>query len=430
MDGFGWLLLKAVVPWFVFLQMLPVMIWLERKGSALIADRVGPNRCFIPGLGLRMAGMVQNLADVVKLLTKEEFVPDHVNRRLYSLAPMIALFVALVVGAVIPFTPEMVFDGGRMLRIQAIDANIGLLFVLALSSVGVYGVTLAGWASNNKYSLMGGLRASAQMISYELAMGLSVVGLFMVYGSTSIAKMVELQGESWLWVLPRWGVILQPFGFVLFLIGGFAETNRNPFDLAEGESEIVGFHVEYGSIKFALFYMAEYVHIVVISLLIASCYFGGYQVPFVSTARLADPGVAALTTKVLLWLVILVGAAIGLQLVKWHTRNRKVWKDSRRNEGLVLAFLLGFAPALTAFLALMIWGGAYSANGAAVFGGVVGFLTLMVKALFFCWLFVWVRWTLPRFRYDQLMALGWKFLVPIGLVNILVTGCLVKLGVW
>ncbi len=429
MDGFGWLFLKAAVPWLLLLQMIPVMIFLERKGSAFIADRMGPNRAFIPGLGLRLAGMVHNLSDVVKLLTKEEFVPNHVNRRLYVLAPMLALFISLVVGMVIPFTPEMTLWGEK-LRIQAVDADLGILLMLAVSSVGVYAVTLAGWASNNKYSLMGAMRATAQMISYELSMGLAVVGLFMVYGTTSLGGMVEAQGDTFLAVLPRWGIFLQPVGFVLFLIAGFAETNRTPFDMAEGESEIVGFHVEYGGVKFALFFMAEYIHMVVVALVLSTCFFGGYQVPWVSTETLADPECAAFITRAILIAVMIVGTLIGLRLLKWHGRNRRIWKDSRRNEGLVLSLLMGFAPAATALAVFLYWGGALGPNGGAAIGGLIGLASLMAKTLFFCWLFVWVRWTLPRFRYDQLMALGWKILVPIGLVNILVTGILIKIGLW
>lgn len=429
MDGFGWLLLKAFVPWFLVLNMLPVMIYLERKGSALIADRVGPNRAFIPGLGLRLAGMVHNLADVVKLLTKEEIIPDHVSRRTYLLAPMLAITVALIVGAVIPLTPVMAFEAGA-LQLQALDLDLGILFVLAISSVGVYSVTLAGWASNNKYSLMGGLRASAQMISYELSMGLAVVGLLMVFGSTSLGGMVEAQGGQWAKILPNWGVVVQPIGFILFLIAGFAETNRNPFDLAEGESEIVGFHVEYGGVKFALFMMGEYVHMVVIALLIATCYFGGYQVPYVSPEALADPGNASSVARVLLWITAIGGAVTGVRLLMWHRANKRVWRDSRKNEGLVLSILLGFGPAITSILLLNTWDGVLGVDGGAVFGGAVGFLALMVKTLFFCWLFIWVRWTLPRFRYDQLMSLGWKYLVPIGLANVFFTGLLVKIGVW
>lgn len=430
LEGFGWTLLRCVVPWLLVLQMLPVMIWFERKGSAYIADRTGPNRAYIPGLGIRLAGMVHNLTDVVKLLTKEEIVPNHVNRRFYVAAPMVAVMLSLMVGAVIPLTPRMALDGGY-LQLQGIDAGIGFLYVLALSSLGVYAVTLAGWASNNKYSLMGGLRASAQMISYELSIGLSLVALFMVYGTVDLVEMVSYQGtESAYWVLPAWGVFVQPLGFILFLIGGFAETNRNPFDLAEGESEIVGFHVEYGAIKFALFMMAEYVHMVVISLLLATCFFGGYEIPWIESATLAQPDVAAPVLKCLLVATAIVCSLIGVRLLSWHRVNRRHWNDSRRNEGVVLAVLMGFAPAITAAVAFILWDGLLSGSAGSIVGGVIGFLTLMLKTLFFCWLFIWVRWTLPRFRYDQLMSLGWKVLVPLGLLNILVTGLLIKAGTW
>lgn len=425
MDGFWWLLLKAVVPWLVVLQLLPVMIFLERKGSALIADRVGPNRAYIPGLGLRLAGMVHNLSDVVKLVFKEDFVPNHVSRRMYLAAPMLSTFVALVVGAVIPFTPPMAFAAGNY-QIQALDAGVGILFTLAVSSIGVYSVTLAGWASNNKFSLLGGLRASAQMISYEIALGLAVVGLFMLYGNTTLDAMVAAQGANPF----TWGVVLQPIGFVLFLVGGFAETNRNPFDLAEGESEIVGFHVEYGGVRFALFMMAEYIHMVIVALILATCFFGGYQVPFISMETLQDPGNAGILSQILLWLIGIGGLVIGMRLLVWHKRNRAVWHDSRRREGAVLAVLFGFAPAATALAVWSVWSGDLGAAGGQIFGGFLGFLALMTKALFFCWLFVWVRWTTPRFRYDQLMRIGWRFLIPIGIANIFITGLGIKLWQW
>jgi NADH-quinone oxidoreductase subunit H len=435
-EGFGWTLLKAVLPWFFVLQMIPVMIWLERKGSALIADRTGPNRAFIPGLGLRLAGMIHNFADVVKLLLKEEFVPNHVNRRFYVLAPILSLTVALMVGAVIPFTPKIPVDGGWF-QVQAIHAGVGLLYVLAISSLGVYAITLAGWASNNKYSLLGGLRGSAQMISYEIAVGLALVGVFLVYGTVSLDGMVEAQAglvpeqpSHAYFILPRWGVFVQPIGFVLMLIGGFAETNRNPFDLAEGESEIVGFHVEYGAVKFALFFMAEYVHIVVISLLIATVFFGGYELPYFSHVSLAKPGAAQVLLYVILIGTLIAGLYFGYRLLRWHGVNRLFWNDSRKNEGAVLSVLFGFAPALTAIIVLWLWGGELSEGAAAIVAGIFGALVLIGKTLFFCWLFVWVRWTTPRFRYDQLMNLGWKLLIPVGIANILLTGLMVKLGIW
>ena len=269
------------------------------------------------------------------------------------------------------------------------------------------------------------------MISYELTVGLAVVGMLMVYGTVDLDSMVQIQGnESAYWLLPKWGIFVQPIGFLLFLIGGFAETNRNPFDMPEGESEIVGFHVEYGAIKFALFFMAEYIHMVVIALLLATCYFGGYQIPYVSSDTLASPDGAKTALTILMVLTLFGGAFIGFRLLQWHKHNRTIWRDSRKNEGALLAVLLGFGPALSALFGLLLWDRELGEGGAAIVGGLVGFIALMTKALFFCWLFVWVRWTTPRFRYDQLMGLGWKILIPLGLFNILLTGILIALGVW
>jgi NADH-quinone oxidoreductase subunit H len=230
--------------------------------------------------------------------------------------------------------------------------------------------------------------------------------------------------------LPRWGVLLQPLGFILYLVSAFAETNRSPFDLVEGEAELVaGFHTEYGSFKFALFYMSEYVNIVVQSLVIATLFFGGWQIPWVSHAWLATPENTSAVLRLLLWIVALAGVGIGVKLLFWHQKNRLRWRDARSREGVVLAVLLGFGPALAAFLALSLWSGALSADGGALGAAVIEFFTLTLKTLFFCWLFIWVRWTTPRFRYDQLMGLGWKILLPLGIANLFVTALLVKAGV-
>jgi NADH-quinone oxidoreductase subunit H len=427
------LLLKAVVGWAFVLAMIPAMIWLERKGSAFIQDRIGPNRAFIPGVGLRLAGMVHGLADVVKILFKEDIVPRHVHRFYYVVAPGLAMFTALLVGAVIPYAHPIAFADGSVATLQALDAGVGILFVLAVSSVAVFAVAIAGWASNNKYSQLGGLRASANMISYEINVGLSIVGALLVYNSVDLNAMVAHQADVdhlALGFLPRWGVLLQPVGFLIYLVSAFAETNRNPFDLVEGEAELVGgFHTEYGSFKFALFFMAEYVNIVVQSLVIATLFFGGWQIPYVSHAWLAAPENAAAVVTVLLWALGIGGLAAGIRLLVWHGRNRLRWRDARSREGLVLAVLLGFGPALTAFATLRLWSGDLSPDGAAAAAALIEFLTLAAKALFFCFLFVWVRWTTPRFRYDQLMGLGWKVLLPLGLANVVVTAFLVKAGV-
>jgi NADH-quinone oxidoreductase subunit H len=377
---FGAILLSCGIPWFFVLNMIPPMIFLERKGSAYIQDRVGPERAFIPGLGLRLAGMVHNLADVVKLATKEEIIPRHVHRGLYVAAPVLSMVVALVVGAVIPYAHPIEWADGTRFRIQALDLNVGLLWILACGSVGVYAVALAGWASNNKFGQLGGLRASASMISYEITFGLAVANACLVYQSINLNEMVMAQHGTFLGVLPRWGVFLMPVGFLLFLIAAFAETNRAPFDLAEAESELVaGFHTEYGAFKFALFFMAEYVAIVVQCLAMATLFFGGWQpLPWnlLHHEWLRQPENAALVARAILWAVAAGGAVVGLALLRWHARNRVRWTDARRREGAWLAVLFGFGPAAAALLVLLLWGGVFGPDGAALTCALVQFLSL------------------------------------------------------
>jgi NADH-quinone oxidoreductase subunit H len=302
---------------------VPILVWAERRGSAFIQHRLGPNRVNIAGITL--FGLVQPLADVVKFIWKEDYAPSHANRVFYVLAPVLLLVPAAMAFAVIPFA-DVLTVAGREIKMQVADLNIGILYIFALTSLSVYGIVLAGWSSNNKYSLMGGIRSSAQMISYELALGLSVVGILMIYRSVQLDDIV------------------------LFLAAVFAESNRLPFDLPEAESElVVGYHTEYSAMKFAIFFMAEYMAMITGSMLIVTLFFGGWQIPWVESAELQ--------------------AAVG------------------------------DIPA--ALLQL----GSFS-----------------TKVLFFLWLFIWVRWTLPRFRYDQLMRLGWKVILPLALANVAVTG--------
>lgn len=348
LDQPQWLLplLTSIAKFFVLfaiiLQLPPIMIWLERRAPALMQRRRGPNR-----VGLfkwRLWGLLQTLADAIKLIFKEESVPASAHPVLFHIAPIIGLIPALLVMASIPFGPDIVI-AGQQISLSVLRLNIGFLFVLAISSIAVYSVTLAGWASNNKFALLGSMRASAQMISYEIALGLALVPIVLLYHSLDLYEIVAGQAQFW-----SWGVFLAPISFILFLICMFAETNRAPFDLAEGESELVaGFHVEFGSTKFALFYLNEYINMFALSLLCSIFFFGGWHVPFVSNEQLQQ--------------------------------------------------LLG------------------SQNLAAL----VGVGALMLKAAFFMWLFVWVRWTIPRFRYDQLMNMGWKFMLPLGLANVMVT---------
>jgi NADH-quinone oxidoreductase subunit H len=320
---------KIALFFVVLLTAVAYMTLVERRVSAWIQDRQGPNR-------VGPFGLLQPLADGIKFLTKEEITPPHVYRPVYLLAPMLIFIPALVTFSVIPIGPAFELFG-RTIRPQIADVDNGVLIILALSAMGVYGVALAGWSSNNKYSLMGGLRSSAQLISYELAMGLSIVGVLMAAGSLRLNDIVERQAER------GWNLIWQLPGFVIFLTAAFAETNRLPFDLPEAETELVaGYHTEYSGMRFSMFYMAEYANMITASALIVTLYCGGYHVPGLHLLGLSEP-VAALVQ--------------------------------------VLAFCF--------------------------------------KVAFFLFVYVWVRWTLPRFRYDQLMNLGWKVLLPAALLHIL-----------
>lgn len=345
-------IVKALLVFLAVLNTVPVLVWAERRGAAFIQHRLGPNRVNIGGITL--FGLVQPLADVVKFMWKEDYVPAHANKAFYLLAPVILLIPAAMTFAVIPFADVLIL-GGRVIRMQVANLNIGVLYIFALASLSVYGITLAGWASNNKYSLLGGVRSAAQMISYELALGLSVLGILMIYGAVELDRIVQGQGELLFGVIPKWGIVTQPLAFVLFTVAVFAESNRLPFDLPEAENElVVGYHTEYSAMKFALFFMAEYMAMVTGSMLIVTLFFGGWQIPWVSSEGLR--------------------AAVG--------------------------------PIPTVLLQLA---------------------SFSAKLLFFLWLFIWVRWTLPRFRYDQLMGFGWKVILPLALANVFVTALVLYL---
>jgi NADH-quinone oxidoreductase subunit H len=329
-------LLKIFVVFNAVMAAVTFLVWVERRISAFIQDRLGPNR-------VGPYGLLQPLADAIKLLHKEDLIPGQVDRRVFIIAPALSLIPALMTFAVIPFGGTLSIFGWEIPLIIT-DVNIGVLYILALSSLGVYGIVLAGWSSNNKYSLLGGLRSSAQMISYELALGLSIVGVVLLTGSLSLREMVYAQ-------YGLWNVVKQPLAFFIFLVAVFAETNRLPFDLPEAETELVaGYHTEYAGMKFAMFFMAEYANMVTASALVVTLFFGGWMIPFVSTPE-PSPW----------WLSLLE------------------------------------------------------------------ILTFVVKVAAILFLFVWVRWTIPRFRYDQLMVLGWKVLLPLALLNIFVTSGIVAL---
>jgi NADH-quinone oxidoreductase subunit H len=304
----------------------------ERKVAAFMQDRIGPNRA-------GPFGLLQPLADGIKMFMKEEIIPNKSNRILFILGPSIAMTTALMAGVIIPWGKELVIDG-TIYPLQITDINIGILYVFGVVSLGVYGIMIGGWASNNKYSLLGAIRASSQMISYELAMGISIIALLMTTGTLSLKGIVEQQVAS------HWNIVYQPLGFVIFLICAFAECNRTPFDLPECETELIGgYHTEYSSMKLGFYLFAEYINMFISSAVIATLYFGGYDFPFMNSLSL-NPNIIAL----------------------------------------------------------------------------LGTLALFIKIFFFIFLFMWVRWTIPRFRYDQLMNLGWKGLLPLSLANVVITG--------
>jgi NADH-quinone oxidoreductase subunit H len=345
---------KAVLFVTAVLTLTSLLTWMERRQSAVMQDRLGANRA--PILGVRAFGLPHILADALKMFFKEDYVPPGGDKLLHTIAPFTALFFALMCFAAIPFGDSIII-AGRRIDLQIMPLNVGILFILAMMSMAVYGAFLAGFASNNKFSFLGGLRASSQMISYEITMGATLVGLFMIYGTVDLMEINRAQGGLlWGW-LPKWGIFLQPLGFILFVTAGMAETKRIPFDLPEGESEIIGYFLEYSSMKFGAFFMTDFIETILIAALLATLFFGGWQVPYLQADGFHIPG----------------GAAVNL------------------------------SATLVAFLQVA---------------------ALALKVVFFCWFLLLIRWTLPRFRYDQLMRLGWKLLLPLSVLNIFVTGAL------
>jgi NADH-quinone oxidoreductase subunit H len=386
--------LKAAVLAGILLTTLAYLQWVERKVIAHVQVRMGPSR-------VGPHGLMQPLADVIKLMTKEDLLPPYVHLGFYLLAPFLAVSMALISVAVIPFGPE-VQAFGYSTWLQLTDLNVGLLFVLAISSLGVYGIALAGWASNNKYSLLGGLRSSAQMISYELPMSLALASPLLMAGTLSLRGIVESQSGYYFGFIPRWSVFHGPFpqliSFIIFLIAAFAETNRVPFDLPEAENELVaGFHTEYSSMKFASFFMAEYANMITVCSMTTTLFLGGWLPIFPAPISNYVPPV----------LFFLAGAAC-----LYHGLNPRRPLDRITLPIFALLFfgigVIFAIPAVQPYLTPLFW-----------FSAKTGFLLFV---------FIWVRATLPRFRYDQLMGFAWKFMFPLALLNLLVTGFLVSLA--
>lgn len=415
-------LLRVAFGAFVPLCFIAVLVWLERRGAAFFQDRAGPNRANI--FGFRAAGLVQNAADGIKLIFKEDVIPGHSTHKFYFvLAPLIVFFCALVSFAVVPFADTLVLEGKQYIM-QGIPMDLGILWFLAITGFAVYGIILAGWSSHNKYGVLGALRASAQVISYEIPMGLALVSLLVVYGTVNLNEMAHFQGRLLFGFIPMWGIVLQPLGAIIFIVAAFAETNRTPFDLAEGESEIVaGFHVEYSAMKFALFFMGEYVAMFASSSIIITLFFGGYQIPWLSTETLV-----AYAKPVAMLLLALVPVTAVL-FCNWMMKNNKSHydrpNDPRVREAKVYRVIIWMMVVVVE--AILIGYLLYAAGGAAdrVLVVLLQIATFLVKTFMMCFVYVWVRWTLPRFRYDQLQLLGWKMLLPLALLNIFITSAVV-----
>ncbi|MDB4970446.1 MAG: hypothetical protein JWN44_6135 [Myxococcales bacterium] len=360
----------AMDPWFqaliklgllILLVVMPIaslLTWMERKQSAMMQDRIGPNRAGI--LGWRGWGIPHFIADAVKMIMKEDFVPAKANRFLFTLAPLMAIIPVFVTFAIVPFGStvcpdkilQVITDTNQCtngIGLQTAKMDVGLIFYFAIASLAVYGTTLAGWASYNKWSLLGGLRASSQMMSYEVTMGMAVLGAFMVFGTLEPQAMVYAQGPNPI----NWGIVKQPLGAILFFTAAMAETKRTPFDIPEGESEVIGYFVEYSGMRFGIFFLAEFIEVVFLSAIMATVFFGGWQVPFL------------------------------------YSDGFHLFGHALQMPHIVVVILQTTA-----------WG---------------------MKVIFFCWFQLMVRWTMPRFRPDQLMNLGWKRLLPISIANILIT---------
>jgi NADH-quinone oxidoreductase subunit H len=326
--------IKSAIVLFVLLTGVAYTVWLERKVVGHMQNRWGPKR-------VGPFGLLQPAADGIKFLFKEDLIPPHVYKPLFIAAPMIAVIFALSSMAVIPFGNSITIAGYSIPLQITTDVNTGLLLILAITSIGIYGVALAGWSSNNKYSLLGGLRASAQMVSYEISLGLSLVGVLILAGSFSLDDIVSAQAGHFWGFIPHWNIFLQPVGFLCYLIAAYAETNRIPFDLPEAETELVaGYHTEYSAMKFAMFFMAEYANMITVACVATLLFFGGWHGPI-------------------------------------------------------------FGPRILQAILPVFW--------------------FVLKVFVFIFIYIWVRGTLPRFRYDQLMAFGWKFLLPLALVNLIAT---------
>jgi len=401
----------------------PILVWIERRVAGFIQDRLGPNRCNIAGF--RLGGLIQSFADMLKLVFKEDFRAGNIREKfIFRIAPVIVFVSAFLSFMVMPFADDLVI-GTQTFVMQGLPIDFGVLWFLALAGLSVYGIILGGWSSNNKYSLLGSVRAGAQVISYEVSMTLALVSLLITYGSIHLVDIVNFQSGLIFGFIPAWGIVMQPVAAVIFIITSFAEANRTPFDIAEGESEIVGgYHTEYSAMKFGLFFVGEYVAMSASSALMVTLFFGGYNIPWISTDILKEHFDIVMIT------IIVILPILSYKFGGWILKNN-VWPkadDKRNNES---KWLIRVLVMLNLFVILLLGGFLFfgiGETGTNIAVAVIQIATLAIKLLLMNFVFVWVRWTLPRFRYDQLQELGWKVLLPISIANIFVTA-LVVVGV-
>lgn len=429
------ILVKIVAIIFGFVMLIgSLLTFVERKQSAWIQNRVGPNRANFSGIirwknkaefkkTFRLGGVIHFLADGLKMLTKEDIIPRGANKTLHTIAPALALFPAMVIFAVIPFMDHycvggqiMVVDHQDVCLTEAknyftiADLDVGFLYIFAIASISVYAAAIAGWASNSKFSLLGGLRASAQMVSYEVPLGLSVIGVLMIHGTLNLNEIARGQGELLFGYIPAWGILLQPLGFLVFFTSAIAETKRAPFNVPEGESEIVaGYITEYSSMKFAIMTLSEFVGVVFVAAISATLFLGGWQVPFLYGDGFHAPSAIFFPITGLL-LIMFAGY--------FFVNGQK------RQDGFSMAIGAFIVLNGLLFLSLTVM----QENGIVelpywlVVGLRIG--AMVIKVLILCWLQLMIRWTVPMFRYDQIMHLGWKILLPVSLINLVVTAIL------
>ncbi len=448
------LLLVPAVP-LIFFNILPLIVVMERRGAAFIQDRPGPNRAgiWIPFLNIRLRafGLVYNACDFLKLAVKERFDPKFATSfGYYAAGPFIPLIVALILPAFIPVFAPIAYQAtdGTLASLAGttISTHSGLLALFAFSGLSIYGLVLGSWASNSKFALLGGMRASAMMISYEVSIGLAAAGMFLIVGSFDLARIAAWQGDH------TWGIVAQPVGFILFTVAMFAECNRTPFDVVEGDSELVaGFHTEYGAMRFMLVMSAEYYHMIVASALISTLFLGSYHLspiplPLGQDGAMVDLNDAWMRQNIggVCSFMLAVGALVAAGFA-WlingrrlhYTRTGASDAAMRAKEYLLYTAAIGGLAVLMAIGAVLVTAWTPQCTfekGVALWDWKVNLVTavaqfniLVGKILLVAWLFVWVRWTVPRFRYDQIMALGWKVLLNIALINLLITAIIVRM---